>query len=233
MFEGKEESSNFSRLENVETNNLLRTDKVVNMLYMFSDSDVRNIDFSKFNTSKVTDMSYMFSDIPIYDNFDISSFDTSNVTNMSHMFFSCLLKDSFNISKLNTSKVTDMSYMFSSSIAHIQDVDFLNNFDTSNVTNMEGMFYQGSSAGAILKTIDVSSFDTSNVTNMGSMFFGHPFSLTTIYVSDKWSINKVTKSDQMFGINMKLVGGSGTKFSSSKINASMANYQTGYLTLKK
>ena len=44
----------------------------------------------------------------------------------------------------------------------------LSNFDTSNVTNMEGMFYECYS----LISIDLSNFETSNVTNMAGMFHG-------------------------------------------------------------
>lgn len=44
----------------------------------------------------------------------------------------------------------------------------LNNFDTSKVTNMSGMF-QGCTS---LKTLDLSSFDTSKVTDMHCMFDG-------------------------------------------------------------
>ena len=41
----------------------------------------------------------------------------------------------------------------------------LSNFDTSQVTNMQGTFSR-----TAFKTIDLSNFDTSNVANMGNMF---------------------------------------------------------------
>ena len=71
---------------------------------------------------------------------------------------------SLDISKLDTSNVTDMSGMFQdcSSLTTL-DVSSLN---TSKVTNMDGMFKLCSS----ITTLDASGFDTSRVTNMEDMF---------------------------------------------------------------
>ena len=60
----------------------------------------------------------------------------------------------------------------------LQEIDGLDKFDTSNVTDMSGMF-DGCSA---LITIDVSNFDTSKVIHMGGMFYGCS-ALTTIDLS--------------------------------------------------
>ena len=57
----------------------------------------------------------------------------------------------------------------------------LRNFDTSNVTNMVGMF-----SDSKLNILDLSSFDTSNVTDMDWMF-SDATNLQTIYVGPKWS----------------------------------------------
>ncbi|MGO5439266.1 BspA family leucine-rich repeat surface protein [Megamonas funiformis] len=56
----------------------------------------------------------------------------------------------------------------------IQSLD-ISNLDTSNVTNMMGIF----AFCAYLTTLDLSNWNTSNVTNMGAMF-GACSSLTTI-----------------------------------------------------
>ena len=66
----------------------------------------------------------------------------------------------------NTSNITDMSYTFSSCTA-LTNVAL---FDTSNVTNMLGMFdmYYASGTAALAS---VPLFDTSKVTNMISMFY--------------------------------------------------------------
>ncbi len=49
---------------------------------------------------------------------------------------------------------------------NLANIEFNNNFDTSNVTNMDGMFGGGNS----LVTLDIGSFDTSNVVSMVGMF---------------------------------------------------------------
>ena len=50
-------------------------------------------------------------------------------------------------------------------LSRVKTID-LSSFDTSNVTNMERMFYFSKAT-----TLDLSSFDTSNVTNMEKMFY--------------------------------------------------------------
>lgn len=64
---------------------------------------------------------------------------------------------------MDTSNVTNMERMFYNS--NIKTID-LSNFNTSNVTNMIYMFYNSQAT-----TLDVSKFDTSKVTNMSGMFF--------------------------------------------------------------
>ena len=48
----------------------------------------------------------------------------------------------------------------------VKEINFDNNYDTSNATNMTNLFRNCTS----LTEIDLSSFDTSNVTNMSAMF---------------------------------------------------------------
>jgi len=55
-------------------------------------------------------------------------------------------------------------------------------------------------------------------------------SLKKIYVSDLWNTNSVTSSTNMF-IACKLLVGA-IPFDSTKIDVTMANYTTGYLTYK-
>ena len=50
----------------------------------------------------------------------------------------------------------------------LEDLVFLNNVDTSNVTSMQRMFYNCSS----LKSLDLKSFDTGKVRSMKEMFSG-------------------------------------------------------------
>ncbi len=68
----------------------------------------------------------------------------------------------------------------------------LSNFDTSDVTNMYGMFYYCDS----LTSLDVSNFNTSKVTDMSCMFYICA-SLTSLDVSN-FETSKVTDMSSMF-----------------------------------
>ena len=88
----------------------------------------------------------------------------SNVTNMSYLYNSNKSK-SIDVSGLNTSNVTDMQDMFYS-CSSLTSLD-LSNFITSNVKNISRMFQNCGS----LTSLDVINFDTSNVTDMQYMFY--------------------------------------------------------------
>jgi surface protein len=120
-------------------------------------------------------------------NRNIKDWDTSNVTNMSRMFQSCFcfFQD---LGNWNTGKVVDMSYMFYGvtfvneygvMIPYVSDPFHFppnfNNWDTSNVENMAGMFTFVPVPGHSLVTefnVDLSNWNTSKVTNMVAMFYG-------------------------------------------------------------
>ena len=208
------------------------------------------LDLSNFDTSNVTDMSSIFQECTNLKELNLSSFNTSNVTNMRSMFQNCGSLTNIDVSSFDTSKVVNMSYMFSGVI--VRTLDLLN-FDTSKVTIMSNMFWD-----AKILSINLSSFDTSSVTDMSSMFYGcknltkldlsnfdtskvtktgSPYgmfygcsNLKTIYVSDLWNMNNVTKSENMFRACTSLTGA--VPFDSTKTDATMANYITGYLTYK-
>ncbi len=186
---------------------------------------LESLDLSNFNTSNVTSMISMFSGCSSLTSLDLSNFDTSKVTNMGYgMFYNCNKLISLDLSNFDTSKATDMADMFSgcSSLTNIN----LSSFDTSKVTNMSNMFYKCSS----LSSLDLSSFNTSNVTNMYRAFMLCD-NLTTIYVSDLWSMTNVTNSTQMFQSSTKIKGN--VSYDWSKVDGTMANYTSGYLTYKK
>ena len=84
----------------------------------------------------------------------------------------------------------DSSYMFNpfSKLTTIENLNFL---DTSQVTNMSGMFYNCYR----LTSLDVSEFNTSNVTSMSYMFAG--YRLTSLDVSG-FNTSKVTNMSDMF-----------------------------------
>ena len=239
-----------TNLENLDLSNF-DTSNVTDVNYMFNNCNkIKRISLSNFNTNKVTKMYYMFSNCNSLINLDLSSFDTSNVTDMGAMFSGCSSLTSLDLSNFDTSNVTAMYYMFNlcSSLTELDLLNFntnkvnnmagmfrdcsklqnlkISSFDTSNVTRMENMFLSSNS----LKELDLSNFNTSKVTHFNSMFYGCR-KLTTIYISDLWSNSSVTDSTSMFTGCTSLTGA--VPFDSTKKDATMANYTTGYLTYKK
>ena len=73
--------------------------------------------------------------------------------------------ETVDLSGLDTSNVTNMCGMFLG-CENLKNIKGLETLDTSKVTNMSGMFFRCKS----LEHIDVSNFDTKNVTTMSNMF---------------------------------------------------------------
>ena len=115
-------------------------------------------------------------------------FSPSNCKGIFYLFKN-LTQINFN-NNFNTSNVTNMYSMFSdcSSLTSLN----LSYFNTANVTNMNVMFHSCSS----LTNLDLSSFNTSNVTNMGYMFYGCS-SLTSLDLSS-FNTSNVTYMESMF-----------------------------------
>ena len=221
------------------------TAKVKDMYCMFYNcSSLTSLDVTKFNTEKVTNMSNMFYNCLKLTSLDVTKFNTEKVTDMSNMFYNCSKLTSLNVTNFNTAKVTDMCYMFygcssltSLDVTHFNTANVTNmsnmfwgcssltsldvtNFKTEHVTNMNRMFYNCSK----LISLDFTNFNTENVTNMSFMFSGCS-TLTTIYVNDKFVIDKVTNGSYMFDncTNLKNYG-------PNKKDHNYANYKTGYFT---
>ena len=143
---------------------------------------------------------------------------TEKVTDMNNMFAFCLKLTSLDVTNFNTVNVKNMMRMFAACKA-LTSLD-VTNFNSENVTNMSYMFYNCSK----LTSLDVTNFNTENVTNMSFMFSGCSI-LTTIYVNDKFVIDKVTNGSYMFDncTNLK-------DYAPSKKDHNYANYKTGYFT---
>ena len=102
-----------------------------------------------------------------------------------------------------------MDYMFSR-MSNLTTLN-LSNFNTSNVTNMYGMFYGMSS----LTSLDLSNFNTSKVTSMGNMFSlyerdGSDDKLEKIYANNDFDTSKLEYTNGMFYNRKKLRGGAGS-----------------------
>ena len=200
------------------------TSQIINMYGMFeSCENLIHLDLSNFDTSKVINMNGMFYHCKYLTQLDLSSFNTSNVTDMDSMFCLCQTLTKLDLSNFDTSNVTTMYFMFSHCYS-LSQLD-LSSFDTSKVFHMHYMFYDCYK----LTELDLSSFDTSSTYDI-KLMFAWCKKLTTIYISDKWNIDSVKYSDDMFNVCRSLPG-----FSPEKRGIEMAKSieEGGYLTLKK
>ena len=127
-----------------------------------------------------------------------------------------------NVNLLDTSNVTNMSGMFYYCYK-LTSLD-VSNFNTSNVTNMSYVFYR-----CRLTSLDVSNFDTSQVTDMENMFSGCS-GLTSLDLSN-FDTSQVTDMSQMFNYCSKLTSLDVSKFDTSEVtNMSHMFYECNNLT---
>lgn len=106
---------------------------------------------------------------------------------------------------LDTSNVTNMSGMFQYDLA-LRDID-LSNFNTANVTTMHRMFAYAES----LQELDVSSFNTGKLTDMSWMFASGGGTSTTMSITkikglEDFDTSKVTTMSMMLAECPKLTG---------------------------
>ena len=185
------------------------------------------------NTSEERYFSNMFTNCKSLKTLDLSTFDTRKATNMSYMFSGCTSLTSLTLGEnFSTENVTNMSGMLANGCAPavIDAVTNHEGFSTANVTSMSYMFQNNSG----ISGLDLHMFNTAKVTNMSYMFDGCS-SLTTLTVGYDWTTEAVTNSANMFRGCTAIVGGAGTTFSSSHVDAAYAHIDggtanPGYLT---
>jgi len=233
------------------------TGKVTNMASMFMGCKaLTSIDLSGLNTGNVTNMAYMFYGCSALASIALTGINTESVADMSNMFSYCTSLASLDLSGWSNSNLIQMAGMFSDCRA-LTTLD-LSEFGTENVVNMAGAFYGCSS----LKSLDLSGLTPQNVVYMTSMirdcralttldlsgfntksakFMAHMFSgcnnLSTIYAGNEWSTDSVTQSSEMFYGCTHLIGGQGTTYDESQVDAARAHIDggpinPGYLSIK-
>ena len=209
------------KLRKIEGLTNLNTSEVTTMRGMFYGCwSLTSLNLSNFKTENVQDMREMFWDCASLTSLDLSNLNTENVQYMNSMFYGCQSLTSLDLSNFKTENVQDMGYMFygCKSLTSLN----LSNFKTENVQNMSSMFRGCSS----LTSLNLSNFKTENVQNMSSMFYGCN-SLQNIYCNNTWTCSQ---SWRMFSGCTNLKGA--VVYNSSKVDASMANPETGYFTKK-
>lgn len=184
-----------------------------------------------------------FSGLGAMTEFDTTGLDTSDCTTMRLLFYRCQALTSCDMGSWNTSKVTDMSSMFHSAKAFVALANYVNGFDTSNVTDLSGWVLgvdlvtfapkinttkvkRFSSTFAYMQQLtklDVSALDTAAAEDCPFMFGMNP-ELTTIVASDKFVLQAGSESSNMFRNDYKLVGGAGTAYDASHITGEYARF---------
>lgn len=154
-----------SGLKEIDFSHVRNTNRITNFSGMFEGCfDLESAVLPNLVSSSATNVSKMFRNCASLSQLDASGWDTSHVTNMSNFLDSTeALTECPDVESFNTAAVTNFYYMFNGS--GIERLD-LSDWNTSNATNMGGMFYNCVS----LTELDVSNFDTSHVTSMTWMF---------------------------------------------------------------
>ena len=210
----------FTKLTEIQGIENLNSENVTNMNSMFYEcTSLKKLDVSGLNTGEVTNMGYMFYGCSNLNSIDVSSFNTSKVEIMDGMFAHCYSVRSINVTNLNTSNVISMIGMFGACF-YLEELNLLD-FDTEKVKDMSNMFFNCT----YLTTLDLSNFNTSTVQNMESMF-SYCYKLKTIYASDKFKVDNVTESTEMFKDCSSLVGV--IPYYEKKLEKEWANNVTGY-----
>ena len=117
------------------------------------------------------------------------------------------------LNDIDVSNITDMSGLFNRYMNNYGKINIMffngkiDEWNVSNVTNMEDMFYKTDFNG------DISKWDVSNVTSMNGMFQG------TIFDNDisKWNVSNVTDMGNMFR-------------AATKFNKDISNWDTSSVT---
>ena len=188
------------------------TSKVTNMKSMFNGcTSLPGVDVSQWDTSLVTDMSYMFRAVTMKE-LDLTGLDLDSAKDISYMFSTCEKLQKVNTTGWDTESVTSTKGMFMNCYAleeiagsgawylpnntnmyymfqkcyPLETLD-VSNWDCSNVTTMQGTFYQCTG----LKTITgLGNWDTSKVTTMYAMF-NNDYSLTSLEGVGNWNTENV------------------------------------------
>ena len=191
-------------------------------------------EYNKFASGDWILLSTPTSPTPIYGYLDSTVWHVTTTASAIHanprsakMFYNCSKLTSIQFGDgFNTSNVTDMRGMFQgcSKLTNLN----LSSFNTSNVNSMASMFKWCSG----LTSLDLSSFNTSNVTDMHELFRGCN-KLTSLNVSS-FNTSNVQRMDAMFYGCSGLTSLDVSNFNTSNVVLmtrtvdTVLNYYTGY-----
>lgn len=152
------------------------TSKVENVYDIFyKNTAVTSLDLSNWDFSSCTDMAYAFNNT-----FNLTSLklpqNINKVTTLKGTFM-CTPIESLDVSNIDTSNCTNLVATFQASYKdpntkkytyyYINNLTGYENWDTSNVTDFQSLFYYQSK----LTSLDLSNWNLENATNLGWMFY--------------------------------------------------------------
>ena len=181
---------------------------------------VTTVDGTEIKTTGT--MEQMFNNKSVITVIEFANIDTSAAVNMEKIFYNCSGLTELDISCLNTANVYNMSNMFA--LCKLSEID-VTNFDTGSCKDMSYMFYNCKA----LKELDLSSFNTPNLTDVSYMFYFCD-KLTTIYVSDLWTVENVTTATGVIQACYALSGQNNPSPFLTGKDPAILNYETGALT---
>ena len=117
---------------------------------------------------------------------------------MEGMFHACKELENLDLSNWDTSNVTNMRGMFNQCYK-LKEIKGLNKFITKKVESLEGMFQKCNE----LEYLDLSNWNISNVTNMNYMF-NSCFKLKDIKKMKNKNLNKLLSVEGMFQLCIEL-----------------------------
>ena len=149
-----------------------------------------DLDMSKWDWSSITIWERMF-----YMCKNITS-----ITNMPHikppymnyMFNVCKGLTTIDVSNIDTSKTKELIGVFSE-CTNLTEINGLENWDTSNVTSLSGLFSQTK----VTKIEGVENWDTSNVKSLSALF-NNCINLENVNFIKNWDLSKVTSMERTF-----------------------------------
>ena len=127
----------------------------------------------------------------------INGLDVTSV--MAYGFYNCSKITNIIFEPENITLQEDASYMFYGCRA-LTDLQFVENWNTSNVTDMNSMFRGGTASNQYMKISSLEplrNWDTSKVTNMSSMFWFCK-NITSLEPLANWNTSKVTNMSGLF-----------------------------------
>lgn len=166
---------------------------------------LEHLNLTGWTLPKAKTAEYMFRDCSSLVTVDTLDFGLGETVSCKGMFTGCSKLTDPPVQNWDTSNVTDMSFMFNKCYAITSNLQ-IQDWNTSKVTTMHAMF-QADQGGAHyatnMETLHIENWNTSNVTDVGWMFYGQK-GLTSLDLS-KWDTSKIQSFHHLFAHCTNLV----------------------------